>query len=158
MAGAGGGGGRRAIFVFKDTPTAFPHFNTLPSSSSNIQKCCKCAEFFQMDFLFLGIYSCVCSDRLCIATLAPKQRTSDLTKELLDILYLICNKTMQVPHSRGKVWENLRTTEGHAIFSSHVPLQMLIPDSAWVPSHEQVLPVNQSMHAGQTKGVLLAIL
>lgn len=52
----GGGAGRGAILVFKDTPTAFPHFNTLPSSSSNIQQSCKCAVFVQMDFLFLGTH------------------------------------------------------------------------------------------------------
>lgn len=44
----------------------------------------------------------------------------------------------------GKRFERILEQQRGAIFSSHVPLRMLIPDSAWVPSDVVGPPVKQS--------------
>lgn len=93
-----------------------------------LQMCCVSSDGLSV----LGHWFCVSVQTGCALQLWHHNNMHQtLQRSFLNISDLMCNKTMRVPHIRGKLWENLRRTEGCNLLQS---LQILIPDLAWVSS------------------------
>lgn len=120
-----------------------------------LQMCCVSSDGLSV----LGHWFCVSVQTGCALQLWHHNNMHQtLQRSFLNISDLMCNKTMRVPHIRGKLWENLRRTEGCNLLQS---LQILIPDLAWVSSDARCrrsFPFKYSTNSGHIKQVLLTAL